>query len=202
MSGPPELSRRILHALARELCPRVRIWGEPPDLLFAYSEDGEVGVRGLDLPGVLWLMGPTAQVLSDLADGAERIMPMWEHVTPPGVLGVGLRCEARSTGDLDAVELSALSLAEMLVRPAENRIRFACAVDRNGNTYSVETDPAGRVIGGRIVQPADRHSAAFGSIPDALDRLLAAVLGMPMPRRPYSFSSPDNREEPDSEQDE
>jgi hypothetical protein len=193
------MSRLILHALAGELCHHRRTWGEPPDLLFAYNEDGEVGVRGLDLPAVVWMTGPTAQLLHQLAEAAELIAPVWRYTVPVGIIGIGLRCEGQYIDrDLSAVEIRLLGLGGAHCMQRATRGRFAFAVDRQGNTYSVETDPAGQVMGGRIVQPGDRDSAAVGSIPDALDRLLTAVLSASMPDRPYDFPfCQENREEPD-----
>ncbi len=193
---PPELSRRILQALANELCPHCRTWGEQPDLLFVFTEGGHVGVRGLGLPGCVWSGREPAVVVTGIALAAEAILPSWPIPTPAWLLGVGLRCEAHYLREVPYTEVVALSQADVRTHPKASTGRFACAVDRNGITYAVETDDAGEVCGGRIVMPGDSGDAAVGTIPDALDRILSTFLRKDMPVRPPEYPDYPAREEP------
>ncbi len=191
MNDPPELSRRILAALAVELCPHRRSWGEHPDLLFLAAAGPDVHARPLGLPPFIWSGRTPSAVLAGIATAAEEMMAAWSVRIPPGLLGAGLRCEAMVLADLPVTEVTAMTPDMVRAHPGAVLGRFACAVDRNGVTYGVETDHHGSILGGRIVVPGERHTAATGTIPDALDRILTALLGIDLPTRPTEYPTDD-----------
>jgi hypothetical protein len=179
-----QLSQLILGALARELHPGRRTWGEAPDVLMLYTSHGRMRAGGLRLPDALWAKAETAMVLAWVADCAEDMTAAWRPEVPVSLVAVGMRCEAWYVRDLQPDEVGTLSMAEVRAHPRATKGRFACAVDRNAITYGVETDAEGTLLGGRVVKAGDRSESASGAIPEALDRILAAFLNIRMPVRP------------------
>jgi hypothetical protein len=189
----PLQGRRILAALTRELHPGRRNWGEPPDLMFVYTGNGgRVHLRSVGIPWQVWASGECSDVLGMIAYAAEELAPLWAVIAPPGLIGVGVRCDAWALHGLPAEEVQALGKGQVRAHPAAARERFICAVDRGGTTYAIEVNSDGEVLATRVFPPGHPQSTATGMLPDALDRILRALLNVNLPARPDDC--PDNPE--------
>jgi hypothetical protein len=129
------------------------------------------------------------RVLSRIAGGLGDFSWLLQASAPEGLHGAAFRCEswavdAGMPGTERRSEVSAASMGRKLhEHPDRVESRCVYAVDRAGTTYSV--------IQGRGQDEIRRHVAyrkpgrpeVSGIIPDALDKLVTALLGVEMPAR-------------------
>jgi hypothetical protein len=181
----------ILDRMTAELAARTE-WDEPPALYLIILADGGPRLSIFPLRDSVWELDRPAAVLAGLARSWERNAGVIQQEAPPGLHGAAFRSESwRVQLPLDAPaeqaeEVKRESRAHRLAQhPLRIEERGMFAVDRAGATYVVswargEAEPLRKVERRR---PADGMGMA-GTIPEALDRIVTAMLGVPLPARP------------------
>ena len=180
----------ILAVIEAEVLTR-RGWDQPPSLYFlSVRRHGPVLRRATLPPGIWRTAKRPADVLDALADAAGAGHGLLRAIVPPDLYGVGFMSEAWEViTEPDATEETrARNRADSLdhrlhTRPDRIEIRAFVAVDRAGLTYS----SAVRRDTGRVsseVLPREPDHTALGSIPESLDAIVWALLGVELPARP------------------
>jgi hypothetical protein len=179
---------QVLAALAAEVGSRTE-WDEPPALYFLYLDGGKARISQASVPEFLWSADAPPRVLARIADSLGEFSGLLSAVAPEGLHGAAFRCEAwvvdaGKPGTERRSEVSAEAMAKRLdVHPDRVESRCMYAVDRAGATYSV-TQAKGDPEVKRSVSYRKPGSPDFtGIIPNALDRLVTALLGVEMPAR-------------------
>ena len=173
--------RTILRALIAEACARPR-WDERPALYFVYLSRGHARVESAAIPDQAWGAQPDADLLAiaTMATARGTAMPK------PGLHAIAFRgeawCAQAQAGTPQADELIRDTTARTIRdRPDGRKARSVIAVDRAGNTYEITVfRDTGETL--REVRPGPAHAAA-GTVPDALDLLIRAYLGITLPER-------------------
>lgn len=184
----PRVPDLISDALAREVESRQE-WDEPPALYSVYVAGSEVRLRDVGFPPSVWTRGRPPAVLTSIAAMAEEYQPVLRKLASPGLYGVAFRCEqyrvALKPGTEEARRAQQQARAHTLHTRADRiEERGIWAVDRAGITYAAVKE---RVSGEthRITDyPHPGRVQAAGTVPAALDRLIAAYLNVAMPARP------------------
>lgn len=178
----------IMDTLVSEVKSRTG-WDEPPALFFLYLEGGRCRVSALPLPDEVWALDAPPRVLARLADGAGEFSGLLSSVAPEGLHGAAFRCEAWAVtggkpGSEREREVTAASHARQLhVHP--DRVEFRCmyAVDRAGTTYSAMQARGEWAVKRSVSYRKPGFPEVSGIIPNALDRLVTATLGVELPGR-------------------
>jgi hypothetical protein len=129
------------------------------------------------------------RVLARLADGAGELSGLLSPVAPEGLHGAAFRCEAWAVtggrpGSKREREVTAASKARRLhVHPDRVESRCMYAVDRAGNTYAAMQARGEAEVRQSVSYRKPGRPDFDGIIPDALDRLVMAVLGVDLPSR-------------------
>jgi hypothetical protein len=177
---PGQVSKALLRALATEARSRPA-WDEPPHLYAVYVSRGQARLESAGIPDAAWGDRP-AHVLAALAAAAGG-----PPRAKPGLYAVAFRAEAF---EFDHAEPGTERFAGLIrdsdagvmeSRPDRREIRGITAIDRTGLLYDVKvTRDTGEVRKG--VFPPDPQGHA-GTIVNALDQLITAMLGVTMPER-------------------
>jgi hypothetical protein len=178
---PPaaQASRTVLEGLADET--RSRAWDEPPCLYLVYLSHGRCRIEPSGIPDTAWGERP-AHDLAALAALAPR------QLAKPGLYAVAFRAEAfefqgAEPGTARFAELARDSASGAAESRADGReVRVTTAVDRLGFIYDVKVDRATGRLSRGVHAPDPQHGHA-GTIVNALDMLVHAMLGVPMPER-------------------
>lgn len=178
----------VMDTLVAEVKSRTG-WDEPPALFFLYLEGGKCRASALPLPDEIWALDAPPRVLSRLADGSGEFSGLLQAAAPEGLFGAGFRCEAWAVtggkpGSRREREVTAASKARQLhVHPDRVESRCMYAVDRAGTTYSATLARGGDEVKRSVSYRKPGRADFGGIIPDALDRLVTAVLGVQFPAR-------------------
>ena len=178
----------IVEALAAAVGSRSE-WDEAPALGFVYVENGACRVSELPLPEAIWSTDRPPAVLARLAEGFGEWDDLLQDVAPEGLYGAAFRCEAweisgGKPGTAERSEAMADSAAHRLhVRPDRKEIRSIYAVDRAGITYSAVQRRGESNVRKSIAYPEPGKHGFSGTIPGALDLIVASLLGVSLPSR-------------------
>ncbi len=178
----------VMDALAAEVESRTG-WDEPPALFFLYLEGGRCRASQLDLPEAYWDAAPPAQVLRALAEGMGEFSGLLQSVAPEGLHGAALRCEmwevdAGRPGSARFAGARAAARARELSRhPDRVEVRSMWAVDRAGISYDATLARGASEARRSASYPKPGVPGYVGVIPEALDRLVTALLGVSLPAR-------------------
>lgn len=188
MTRVPDL---IAAALADVLRERTG-WDEPPELCNLRVGAGQCEVRPIPLPTAVWASGPPAEVLrqmaADLKGGPAHVDVLRRHV-PADLYGCAFRAEAwgvqARTGTPEAAECLAAARARRLAsHPDRIEIRTVWAVDRAGISYDAMQERGSDEVTSRVVYPSPGSPEGFaGTVFEALDDLVTALLGVTVPDR-------------------
>lgn len=178
----------VLDALAAEVTARTE-WDEPPALCFLYLHDGKCHVRPLDVPGRYWAAAPPSRVLAAIADGLGEFPGLLQRAAPEGLHGAAFRCEMWEVRG-DPADTAALARAEAMAgerrlyqHPGRVEVRSMWAVDRGGASYDATVERGTGGMRRHVSYPKPGVPGFTGIIPDALDKLVTALLGVEMPAR-------------------
>ncbi|MEU7640961.1 hypothetical protein AB0C11_33670 [Streptomyces sp. NPDC039016] len=186
MTDSTDMQSKIAAKCAEYLDRRTE-WDEPPALLGLFAE-GDQGLRleRFPLPLEMWEMGPAGVMLGRYA----QLVVESEMEPIPDLVAVAFRCEAFALRD------DASPQAEEVIRrrmaggsaprnadvPGRVEQRMLSAVDTNGRHYMTTAD---RLANGSAAPAATEvftdEQDPTGSIPAALDRLIAALRPQPTP---------------------
>jgi hypothetical protein len=183
-----------MDALAAEITRHTE-WDERPELLTMYYQGGRGHLGQIPVPDYVWASGPPALVLESLAEASASRAELLQMAAPGELHGIGFFTEiwmatARAGSEADADLRRRVKAAGGRVSklPEQERVeaRAIWAVDRAGITYSVmqvrgEDEVQRAVSYPKAGQPALEKTS--GTVPDALDKLVTAFLGVPLPAR-------------------
>jgi hypothetical protein len=181
---------RIADLLAATLAERAE-WDEPPDLYLMFIHDGMPVLRSFGIPGWVWDQARPPDVLARMARSWEADSRRIQRVMVESIHGVAFRYEGwrvELPGQAARAEIEALERASgehrLHEHPARIEERDIVAVDRAGTTFMVswargEAEPHREVVVRRLAT-----EGMSGAVPDALDRMVTALLGVPLPVRP------------------
>jgi hypothetical protein len=180
-----QVSRAVLNTLAAEARSRPG-WDELPHLYLAYVSRGQCRLESAGIPDTAWGVRP-AYDLAALA-GAVAHAPGVGVRAKPGLHAVAFRAEAfefdgAEPGTERFTQLVRDSNAGMTAsRPDRREVRAITAIDRAGLIYDVKlTRETGDIR--KDVFPPDPVNGHVGTIVNALDLLITALLGTSMPER-------------------
>jgi hypothetical protein len=182
---PAQVSGMVLSALAAEARSRPG-WHEPPHLYFAYVSHGQCRLESARLPDSTWGDRPAHDlaVLAAAAAGT-RATARWAK---PGLHAVVFRAEAF---EFDGAQPGTARFAQLVQdsdagvtgqRPDRREIRAIIAVDRAGLIYEVKFTRRTGELRKEVFAP-DPLNGHAGTIVNALDGLITALLAVPMPER-------------------
>lgn len=180
MSG---VSGEIVRCAERHLLARTA-WDEPPELFGVYVEHGRARLVPAQLPGYIWTSQRPAVVLHRVANRARNMASLLQSLVPAGLYGMAFRCETwavdSTPGDPDqwARDAADSKAHRLHLRPDRYEERFMHIVDRSGAMHVVMLKRGDAVC--RSAANADMR----GAIPEALDAILVAMLGVTLPQRP------------------
>jgi hypothetical protein len=157
----------------------------PEDVVEAIREHGalgqQLGFAPLDINPQAWTTGPPAQVLTRLSRFAAKHPPRLEEGLEQGqrIIGLLFMSEAWMVAAEDSPELREAGIRrEIHKHPGRVEIRLVYGVDLAGYHYSMRHTRGGEdsaeTIQGPGIDPTGRERMS-GDIPDALERLLAAL---------------------------
>jgi hypothetical protein len=179
----------ILDCLTAELATRTE-WDEPPALYLIILDGGVPHLDKFPLLDSAWELGRPPEVLAALARAWEHSADVIRPEVPPGLHGAAFRTEAwRVALPVGDPETGAVIRASEEHRLSEHPLRVeerdVFAVDRAGATFMVtwargEAEPLRKVAHRR----PGSDEGMLGAIPNALDRIVTALLGVPLPARP------------------
>lgn len=178
----------VMDALVAEVKARAA-WDEAPALYFLYLHEGKCHARPVPVPDALWAAGTPPRVLARMADGLGEFSSLLSAAAPEGLHGAAFRCEAWAVesgkpGTERESEVSAASLARKLhLHPDRVESRCVYAVDRAGITYSAMQARGEDEVRRAVSYPKPGRPELDGIIPEALDRLVTALLGVELPLR-------------------
>lgn len=177
----------ILACALAEVTSRTE-WDEPPALYFLRVERGEAALIAVPLPEVVWRMGPVADVLESMARDAGELVPAYRGAMPSGLYGAGFRAEAwevvtdqsasKAKRARDHRDAWTRRISE---RPDRTEIRTLTVVDRAGITYSAAVRRNGETEAHILYRTV---GTMVGAVPDALDHMVTALLGVELGTRP------------------
>jgi hypothetical protein len=189
------LHERVIEAVAAEMTARTD-WDErPPSLYFLYVEGGVPRLSDITVPPEIWKLGRSADVLTSMAYMFETGQDWIRHavaIDAPGLHGIGFMTEAwQVTSDPKAMSFEE---QQRLKDDAENHriadrldaveIRHMLVVDRAGITYQANHVRGSDHVDRQVFYPkVGQKYTLTGSVIDALDRILTAVLGVITPPR-------------------
>ncbi|MBF6333482.1 hypothetical protein [Nocardia transvalensis] len=186
----------ITAELERNLSDRAE-WDEPPELYAVLLEGGHPVLRRFPTSEGFFQVARPPAVLAALAETFETNSERLRREAPADLIGLAFYFEGWSVADplgLTTEQRQQLS-ADMRnhrvhARPDRVEARILCAVDRSGIRYSCR-QLRGHDIDSIAYGPGD-GVCADGTIPDALDRMLQAWLGVTIgPVGPSSPRSPE-----------
>ncbi len=179
---PSRTASTVLRSLVAEARGRPR-WDEPPALYFIYMSRGQARLEKAPVPDWAWVPEPAAGLFALASSAAERAAAR----PKPGLHAVAFRGEAwlaeAELGTPQAGELARDATARRVRYRADRReVRQVTAVDRGGSTYEVTLyRDTGETL--THVRAQGQVQAATGAVPDALDLLIRAYLGISLPPR-------------------
>ncbi|MCL2582945.1 MAG: hypothetical protein FWE35_10855 [Streptosporangiales bacterium] len=172
---------------------------EPPDLYLLYVSGDEVRLSPFNIPTSIWEAAPPPAVLGMLTERVEmfsELLPL--AAAKDDLYGYAFRSSGWALQDDDAdpgtVSRHAEAARERRVSEQPDAVRVAVisAVDREGFTYTaMRWGDSGEVE--TNVEPPEQTAAddgTFGVVPEALDRLVSATLGVSIPSRPAEPGAP------------
>jgi hypothetical protein len=166
-----------------------------PGLYFIRYSGGKCRLLRFPLPDSAWTTAPPAVVLSVFADAAASPdAAQFVTAAPPDLYGAALYGEAwmttavKGTPEGDAILARARAGVRVSQMASRVEARTMGAVDRAGTGYQV-LRPRGGKVETAVWHPGDDGSGAFltGAVPRALDKIVTALLGVPLPERPRDF---------------
>jgi hypothetical protein len=187
----------VLAAMTAEIRRR-RKWDEPPALYPIYLKGRSARLGPSLTPGALWHTAPPPEILAALAVAAAAESDVMQRLASPHLFAVGFFCEAWAAvqpldpgRDFIAQTREFNSTVQAAGGPSKladrEETRYMWAVDRDGFTYS-----AWQIRGDKtITASADAPGAAYpaeGLVVRSLDRIVAAMTGVPLPRRRRQFT--------------
>jgi len=181
---------RVLDVMCASLASRTR-WDEPPEVYLFGLSMGRPHLHRMDVPDEVWGLTRPPLVLEQVAAEAEHRTGMLAAVAPPDLHAAGFCCETWSMrdetvpGTPEHARLDAAARAHRLHRhPDRIESRTMWVVDRAGITY-MATWPRGESAPHRYTDfPGAGRDRARGAVPETLDRLVQALLGVSLPPRP------------------
>jgi hypothetical protein len=180
-----QASKALLSVLAAEARSRPA-WDEPPHLYFAYATRGQCRLESAGVPDTVWGDRP-AHDLAALASATARL-PGAGVRAKPGLCAVAFRAEAfefdnAEPGTVRFAQLVRDSDAGVTAGRADRReVRAITAIDRTGLIYDVKLTRGTGALR-KDVFPPDPARGHVGTIVNALDMLITALLGVSMPER-------------------
>jgi len=178
----------IADCLAAEIECRSK-WDEAPGLYFLYLEAARPRLSQVPLPDGVWGPDRPPAVLASMADDLTVIGGLLREVAPEGLHGTAFRCESWMVdggrpGTERRSEVTAASMAKRLhLHPDRVEIRNMYAVDRAGITYAAVQRRGSSDVERTVLYPGSGKGGFTGTIPSALDQLVTALLGVPLPAR-------------------
>jgi hypothetical protein len=177
----------IVAAMAEQL-ERRRHWDEPPALYWLHLERGRPKLRQVGIPDLMWSLDRPPAVLGRIAVtmAAGRYRSPW-----PDLFGMAVRHEGwKVEVDPDAPDAKAVSRRVaaqsrehvLHTRPDRIEARMFYAVDRAGWTYQAE-QKRGQLRAERMAVPPASDPTITGAVVDALDLMVATMLGVTLPER-------------------
>lgn len=177
----------ILAAAVAEVQSRTE-WDEFPCLYFLRVEHGGglATLRPLAFPDGLWRLGSTADVLTRLANDAAALTSAFRSAIPPDLYGAALRAEAwdvvteRGASEAEIRDVRRAAYAHRLSsQPGREEVRTVTVVDRAGITYTASQRRSDGQVEAHIL-----YRRMIGQVPDALDTMVTALLGVELAARP------------------
>lgn len=179
---------RVLDALAAEVTARTE-WDEAPALCFLYLHEGKCHVRPISIPDSLWASDAPPRILEGIADCLGEFSWLFQPAAPGELHGAAFRCEMWEVRG-DPADAAGFARAEadararrLYTRPDRVETRSIWAVDRAGITYDVTIERVTGEVRRQARWPKPGVPAITGAVPDALDKLVTALLGVEMPAR-------------------
>lgn len=174
---------RIAGALAAEVEGRTE-WDEPPRLYFLYLEGGEPRLRDLEFPDEWWAADRPPVVLDAVSRCWGEYGDLLARAAPGSLHGAAFRSETwrvatSPPGSPGYAEAERLARAHRLrEHPDKVEERTIWAVDRAGITYGAVLERGASQARGQVSYPGPGRKGITGTIPEALERIVAAVLGV------------------------
>lgn len=180
------MAEKIAGALAAEIAERTD-WDEAPGLYFLYLKGGVPRLGQLPLSDAIWAQDRPPQVLDWVSRSLGDFSGLLQAVAPEGLHGAAFRTEVWTVkepppGTAERSEVQADYWAHRLhLRPDRVEARSMWAVDRAGIVYGavqrrdIDTAPLTQVS---YPGPGTRLT---GTIPEALERIVTAILAVSLP---------------------
>ena len=133
--------------------------------------------------------GCPPRILERIADGLGNFSGLLQAGAPEGLHGAAFRSEMWEVHG-DPADAAGLARAEadakarrLYTRPDRIEVRSMWAVDRAGISYDVTMTRGTGEVRRQARWPKPGTPAITGAIPDALDKLVTALLGVEIPAR-------------------
>jgi hypothetical protein len=152
-------------------------------LSFLYLEGGEPALRAVPVPDAMWGIDRPPQVLDAMSRCLGDFEWLLRSAAPEGLHGAAFRCEAWTVeskpGAGDEEEVKRESRAKRLhLHPRRVEERSMWAVDRAGILYGAMLARGGAPARVQVDYPKPGGRLITGTIPEALERIVASVLGV------------------------
>lgn len=186
MTTPAVMQEVILGAVRRHVKARPH-WDEPPELSMIRYAGGRAQLRPVPVPDADWArQDRVTDLLERLAHaisrgGADQIRAAGGP--PADLAGAAFRTEAWMVAGGGDEVLAAARRRQLHAHPGRVEVRMMTAVDRAGLTYEVTQERLSGRVNAEVFRRADDRLTR-GRVPGALDRIVAALLGVPIPERP------------------
>ena len=177
---------RVQDAIGRALAAEVegrQGWDEAPALYFMYLQGGEPVLHELHIPDEYWALDRPPNVLDSISRCWADFSALLTAAAPESLHGAAFRCETwrvvtpppGSTGYAEAARLArAHRLRE---HPAGVEERTIWAVDRAGITHWAALERGASEAKRQVAYPGAAGKIT-GTVPEALDRIVSATLGV------------------------
>jgi hypothetical protein len=179
----------VVGAMTAEIAARTE-WDEPPCLYFLYLEDGKCRLSRFPVPDAVWGSGPPAGVLSAMADCIAGFSGLLHPIAPGTPHGAAFYTETWTVlqpppGTAERSEVMADAMAHKVhTRSDRVEARTMWAVDRAGIIYGAlrrrDIDKTPRTT---VTYPKAARRIG-GEVPDALGRMVTAMLAETWSGRP------------------
>ncbi len=187
------IQRAIMGLLESEVA-RPREWDGPPGLFLIAMEGATPHLAPLRVPPFVWDADRPPQVLEAIAEGVNAAARRGRAPAPPqGLHGAAFFFEGWQLYN-DPADPEAMARIHRLAgqhrlytHPDRVEVRFICAVDRAGFSYQAALRRDTGELDSEVQR--NRTGQSAGTIPEALDLLVAAILGVDLPPRPSGLGA-------------
>lgn len=182
----------ILGALTRAVTSRTE-WDEEPALYFLYADGSGARLSQAAVPYGSWSRGRPPQVLEEISyilqEAAAEDVATLVSLRPESLYGMAFRSEAyyatanerTDPGSGERLEADALA-RRISERPDRVEIRFIQAVGQDGTFYYVQQRRDNGEVTSEVFPDGGDGPQVGGTVPEALMRITAALLGAPSER--------------------